>query len=75
MTGATFQEATNWWVVSGKAIDSVPPAGTVRKVTRRFEEIEGHVLECAASLLRRKEAFAAPKRKIAVIEVTQGINI
>jgi hypothetical protein len=43
ITGATFQEATNWWVMSGKAMNSIPPAGTVRKVTRRIEEIEGHV--------------------------------
>jgi hypothetical protein len=40
ITGATFQEATDWWVMSGKALDSVPPAGTVREVTRR--KSEGH---------------------------------
>jgi hypothetical protein len=61
--------------MSGKAIDSVPPVGTVRKVTRRIEEIEGHVLECAASLLKWKEAFAAPKLGIAVIFVTRNINL
>jgi hypothetical protein len=51
IAGAIFQEATNWWAMSGKAMDSVPPAGTVRKVTRRIEE-KGHGAECAASLLR-----------------------
>ena len=40
IAGAKFQEATDWWVMSGKAIDSVPPSGTVREVTRR--KSEGH---------------------------------
>jgi hypothetical protein len=60
IAGAKFQEATDWWVMSGKAIqDAVPPAGTVREVTRR--KSEGHGAEFAASLLPRKSAFAAPK--------------
>ena len=65
ITGATFQEATNWWVMSGKAIDSVPPAGTVRDVTRR--KCEGHGAEFAASLLKQRDAFAAPKAETRVM--------
>jgi hypothetical protein len=61
ITGAKFQEATDWWVMSGKALDSVPPAGTVRDVTRR--KSEGHGAEFAASLLPVKVALAAPKQK------------
>ena len=50
IAGATFQEATDWWVMSGKAMqDAVLPAGTVREVTRR--KSEGHGAEFAASLL------------------------
>jgi hypothetical protein len=44
--------------MSGKAIDAVPPVGTVQEVTRR--KSEGHGAEFAASLLPRKSAFAAP---------------
>lgn len=33
--------------VSGKAIrDAVPPGGTVRVVTRKIKESEGHVAGC-----------------------------
>jgi hypothetical protein len=68
--GATFQEATNWWVMSGEAIVSVPPAGTVWDVTRR--KCEGHGAEFAASLLERRDAFAAPKAESCVMWITRG---
>jgi hypothetical protein len=60
LLGPRFKRLRIWWVMSGKAIqDAVPPAGTVREVTRR--KSEGHGAEFAASLLPRKSAFAAPK--------------
>ena len=64
LLGPHFQEATNWWVMSGKAMNSVPPAGTVRDVTRR--KCEGHGAEFAASLLEQRDAFAAPKAEARV---------
>lgn len=51
---------------------SVPPSGTVRVVSRKVEECEGHVAEFAASLLLLREALAAPKFQNAVIVVTSG---
>jgi len=58
--GHVFKRLRIWWVMSGKAIQvAVPPAGTVREVTRG--KSEGHGAEFAASLLPRKSAFAAPK--------------
>jgi Phosphoesterase family len=47
--GPHFKRLRIGWVTSGKAIDTVPPAGTVREVTRR--KSEGHGAEFAASLL------------------------
>jgi hypothetical protein len=55
--------------MSGKAIDSVPPAGTVRDVTRR--KCEGHGAEFAASLLKASDAFAAPKGETCVLGITR----
>jgi hypothetical protein len=55
--------------MSGKAIDSVPPAGTVRDVTRR--KCEGHGAEFAASLLGSRDAFAAPKAESCVMGITR----
>ena len=49
---------------------SVPPAGTVREVTRRIEESEGHVAEFAASLLPRRDALAAPKLEPLLLVIT-----
>ena len=52
IAGATFQEATIWWAMSGKAMQ---PAGL--KIRTAFRELtrsivsEGHVAEFAASFL------------------------
>jgi hypothetical protein len=51
---------------------SVPPSGTVRVVSRRIEECEGHVAEFAASLVLITDALAAPKFENGVIVVTSG---
>src|ERR1700722_14951903 len=54
--------------MSGKAM-SVPPAGTVREVTRRIEESEGHVARVCGLLVTRVEAFAAPKLEVPVARI------
>jgi hypothetical protein len=59
--------------MSGKAMQSsVPPSGTVRVVSRRIEECEGHVAEFAASLVLLTDALAAPKFENVVIVITSG---
>ncbi len=61
--------------MSGKAMQSsIPPGGTVRVVSRRIEESEGHVAEFAAPLVSMTDALAAPKREGSVILVTRRHN-
>ncbi len=50
--------------------NSVPPGETVRVVTRRIEESEGHVARVCGLLVPSTDAFAAPNLERRVISLT-----
>src|ERR1700731_3920139 len=55
--------------MSGKAM-SVPPAGTVREVTRRIEESEGHVARVCGLFISQSRSICRAKVGVPVVRIT-----